>query len=79
MIRLLFFLVLVLAAGVWLRRFLGRDDAAPDREPRVRDSMVPCGYCRLYVPLASAVRSADDRYFCCAEHARGVDPEQRTR
>lgn len=68
--RILFFLLLAVAAYV-LWRALQRRDPTP-RSPRAGRSpqeMVSCATCGLHVPRNEAL-ALGDRHFCCEEHRR---------
>lgn len=68
--RILFFLLMAVAAYV-LWRALQRRDSSP-RSPgagRPPQEMVSCATCGLHVPRSEAL-ALGDRYFCCEEHRR---------
>ena len=69
--RVLFLIVLVVAA-VWLiRRALRASAPRPDlqAQPETRGELVSCARCGMHLPRAEA-RAAGERLYCSEEHAR---------
>lgn len=72
MSRILFFLLIALAAYVaWqrLRRSALRGPPGQPRATAATQAMVSCAHCGLHVTRADAL-PAGDRFFCCEDHRR---------
>jgi uncharacterized protein len=68
MLRILFWIVLIMAA-VWLIRRALRAPGAVHGKPSVEGDLVSCARCGVHLPRGEA-RNAGGLPFCCDEHAR---------
>ena len=69
MLRLLIILALLVLLFVLLKRFFPGKTIGTD-DNRIA-KMVQCDYCRLYIPVSSALKHAA-RYYCCDEHKKAA-------
>ncbi len=72
--KILIWLVIVLAVVVWVKRALagatrtaGQADAA--RRPP-SETIVQCAHCGVHFPVSEAVAGIGDAVYCCAEHRK---------
>ncbi|HTE14381.1 MAG TPA: PP0621 family protein [Burkholderiales bacterium] len=70
---------LLLIVGVivvyWIvRAGLRRRDRAPRQSKNTAEDMVRCAECGMHLPRGESLVMRD-RYYCCAAHQRGHDPD----
>lgn len=71
MYKLLFWIVVIVGLGFYLRhrlRMRDRDQVSEERAPPTAMKAVSCRHCGLHVPESEAVRR-DGETFCSWEHA----------